>query len=439
MKKYFYRLLVRYFSFYVRPADTFIEVNPSDDFVYKNLSAQKKGICNLSVENKNTPVGEPASVNSSIENPDYIILNGNIHYERDVQSFLKAVHSLCIPETRVLMTYYSSLWKPLLALASFLGIRRKTPEKNWIAHEDIENFLLLANFQLVSRQSRCLIPVWLPVLSNFINTYLSHLPFFNSFNMFHIAVVRPLFKDRYKKRPSVSVIVPARNEELNIKKIVQRLPRISDDDELIFVEGNSKDGTWEKIKEVQERFGSERQIVVAQQEGKGKGDAVRKGFSIATKDVLMILDADMTVAPEELPKFYEALVSDGGEFINGSRLVYPMEKRAMRFMNMIGNKFFALAFSYVLGQRFKDTLCGTKVLSRKNYLKLAQNRSFFGEFDPFGDFDLLFGASRLGLKIVELPIIYREREHGTTNISRWRHGFILLRMLLFAVRKIKLY
>ena len=214
---------------------------------------------------------------------------------------------------------------------------------------------------------------------------------------------------------------------------------MGDDDEIIFVEGNSKDRTWEKIKEIKERYSHERQIIITRQDGKGKGDAVRKGFSLATKDILMILDADMTVPPEELPKFYNAIINDNGEFINGSRLVYPMEKKAMRFINMIGNKFFASAFSYILGQRFKDTLCGTKVLSKTNYEKIVKNRSFFGNFDPFGDFDLLFGASRLGLKIVELPITYREREYGKTNIARWRHGFILFKMLIFAIRKIKLF
>jgi hypothetical protein len=109
----------------------------------------------------------------------------------------------------------------------------------------------------------------------------------------------------------------------------------------------------------------------------------------------------------------------------------------MRFLNIFANKFFAVAFSYVLGQRFKDTLCGTKVLSRAYYQRLAGTRDFFGNFDPFGDFDLLFGAARLGLKIVEIPVHYRERMYGTTNIQRWRHGLILLRMLVFAARRMK--
>ena len=236
---------------------------------------------------------------------------------------------------------------------------------------------------------------------------------------------------------SVSIVVAARNEEGNIKNILDRIPKMGPNDELIFVEGNSTDNTWQKIQDLSKEYSSKLNIITAQQSGKGKGDAVRKGFSLASKEILMILDADLTVPPEDLPRFYNAIVSGKGEFINGSRLVYPMEKEAMRFFNLLGNKFFAMAFSYVLGQRFKDTLCGTKVITLKNYQKLEKNRNYFGEFDPFGDFDLIFGAARMGLKIVEVPIIYRERTYGETNISRWKHGVILLAILIFSARKIK--
>jgi glycosyltransferase involved in cell wall biosynthesis len=175
-----------------------------------------------------------------------------------------------------------------------------------------------------------------------------------------------------------------------------------------------------------------------QGDGIGKGDAVRKGFAAATGDVLMILDADLTVPPEDLPKFFEALTSGKGEFINGTRLVYPMERQAMRTLNHLGNKFFSLAFTWLLEQRFRDTLCGTKVLFRRDYERIAANRHYFGDFDPFGDFDLIFGASRLNLRIVEVPVRYRERTYGVTNISRFRHGWLLLRMCLVAFRKLKL-
>lgn len=252
----------------------------------------------------------------------------------------------------------------------------------------------------------------------------------------NILVARPL-QDKKREGLSVSVVVPARNEEGNIENIVKRLPKMGPDDELIFVEGNSTDGTWAKIEEMRKKYDGQVNIKSVRQDGKGKGDAVRKGFDLASKDILMILDADITVAPEDLPAFYAAMVSGKGEFINGSRLVYPMAEGSMRFFNMLGNKFFATAFSYVLGQRFKDTLCGTKVISKDNYRKLAAYRHYFGDFDPFGDFDLIFGAVRLCLKVTEMPVRYSERTYGTTNIRRWKHGCILLGMLMYASRKIK--
>ncbi|OQY02755.1 MAG: glycosyl transferase, partial [Bacteroidetes bacterium 4572_117] len=238
---------------------------------------------------------------------------------------------------------------------------------------------------------------------------------------------------------STTVVIPARNESGNIENAILRMPDFGKHLEIIFIEGNSTDDTWETIQAIQKKYDGKYDIKIGRQDGKGKGDAVRKGYDMATGDILMILDADLTVPPEELPKFYKALVSGKGEFINGSRLVYPMDKNAMRPLNIMGNKFFSMAFSWILEQAIKDTLCGTKVMFRKDYERLAQNRAFFGDFDPFGDFDLIFGAYKLNLKIIDLPITYRERTYGDTNISRFRHGFILLRMMFFAIGKIKFW
>ncbi|MGH7846105.1 MAG: glycosyltransferase family 2 protein, partial [Candidatus Binatia bacterium] len=238
------------------------------------------------------------------------------------------------------------------------------------------------------------------------------------------------------KPSSVSVIIPARNEAGNIAEIFARTPSMGQQTELVFVEGHSRDNTYDAIKAAIAAH-PERCCQLLRQSGKGKGDAVRLGFARASGEVLMILDADLTVAPEDLPRFYEALRSGKGEFINGVRLIYPMEKQAMRFLNLLGNKFFSLAFSWLLGQAIKDTLCGTKVLWKRDYEALAVNRAYFGDFDPFGDFDLLFGAVKLNLKIIDLPIRYRERTYGTTNIQRWKHGWLLLKMAIFAAKRLK--
>ena len=436
MRNYFYSLQRKYLSLFVRPDDLVIEVDPASPLLVNQMPGGKVAFRSLA---DGAPSGDFKSENihswdqlQAFE-PDYLVAGGLLHYEQDIQSLFSDLHKRCNPGTRLIVTYYSGLWRPLVRLSSWLGWREKAPEMNWLAHEDVVNLLRLEGFELVWRDSKILLPLYIPIVSNFVNRYLAPLPMLKNLCMVNFAVAMPVKTQASQPVPSVSIVVPARNEAGNINSIVERIPQMGPNDEIIFVEGNSTDHTWQAIQDAQLKYGADRRILIAQQDGKGKGDAVRKGFSLATQDILMILDADMTVPPEDLPKFYRAIKDNKGEFINGTRLVYPMEKKAMRFFNLLGNKFFATAFSWVLGQR----LCGTKVISRENYRKLASNRAYFGDFDPFGDFDLIFGAARMGLKIVELPIRYRERLYGETNISRWRHGAILLAMLAFAARRIK--
>jgi Glycosyl transferase family 2 len=429
LRVYFHALLARYISLYVQPSDSVVEVDPiSSDLMAHFPQAQT---VLLRRETLSTRMESSPAIRA-----DYVILNGILHYERDIQSYLRRLRQSVSDQCRLIVVYYSSLWRPLIRVATALKLRTKTAEDNWLAHSDIENLFYLSDFEVVKIEQKILIPVRIPVLSNFVNRYLAPLPGFRMLCVANVLIARPISMPR-TDRPSVSVVIPARNEAGNIEQAVTRTPVMGPSDELIFVEGGSSDGTWETILKIQRLYGDTRKIIAIKQDGKGKGDAVRRGFAQASNEVLMILDADLTVPPEDLPKFYEAYVSRKGEFVNGSRLVYPMDKKAMRFINLLGNKFFASAFSFVLGERFKDTLCGTKVLSNTNYKRLSRNRSYFGDFDPFGDFDLLFGAARMGLRIVEVPISYRERTYGTTNISRWRHGFILLAMLFFASRRLK--
>ena len=369
---------------------------------------------------------------------DVIILSDFLNDLWDIQHIFKQLAKLSNQDTRIIMNLFSRLWELPLLMTQSLGLSTRTLPQNWLTVEDICNMLSLTGFELVSHWQEVLWPVDTPFLADVMNRFLVKIWPFKMFALsnFIIARARP-DKGDVEKEPVVSVIVPARNEEGNIDEIFERVPEMGGGTELIFVEGNSKDATYETIERAI-RNHPERTCKVFRQTGKGKGDAVRMGFQHASGDFLMILDADMTVPPEDLPRFYEAILSGKGEFINGVRLVYPMEKQAMRYLNLLGNKFFSLAFSYLLGQPIKDTLCGTKVLSRTNYDKIAKNRAYFGDFDPFGDFDLLFGAAKLNLKIVEVPVRYRERKYGETNIDRWRHGFLLLKMTLFALKKIKL-
>jgi SAM-dependent methyltransferase len=375
---------------------------------------------------------------SAVTGPfDYIIFSDLIDDLWDVQSFMEQLHRLCTPSTRIVFNVYSHLWSLPLRLAQKLGLATPMLPQNWLTHEDISGLLHLSGFDLVSHRTDILFPLNVPVIAPFCNRYLSKFMPFSLFNLTHIFVARHVQAVPVKESsPKVSVIVPARNEAGNIAQILDRIPPMGSAVEVVFVEGGSSDGTYEVIETEINRH-PEIDSRVFKQVGNGKGDAVRLGFERATGDILMILDADLTVAPEDLDKFYRALVEDKGEFINGVRLVYPMHDKAMRFFNLVGNKFFSMAFTWLLDQKVKDTLCGTKSLWKRDYLRLAAQRSYFGEFDPFGDFDLLFGASRLNLKIVDLPVRYGNRTYGSTNISRWTHGWLLLRMLFFAARRLK--
>jgi hypothetical protein len=436
LRRYLYRLIATYIAFFTHRNARLLEVGPQSRLL-KDALGRRHVVAYRPAPDAGYTDAEVVETfdDAARVRPDRVILNGTLHFERDIQACLEEVHRLCSPSTRVLIVYYSGLWKPLFDLARAVGLQTKGPEDNWVAPSDVANLLALSNFELVTSERRILLPIWIPLLSDVVNRWLAPLPILSSFALLHVAVARPR-KPEWAEPPSVSVVVPARNEAGNIRGLVERVPRMGPSDEIIFVEGHSTDDTWEAMQEVAARF-PERAITCLRQPGRGKGDAVRLGFAAASREILMILDADLTVPPEDLPKFYRARVAGIGEFVNGTRLVYPMEAGAMYFANMIGNKFFALAFSFLLGQSFKDTLCGTKVIDKASYEQLASDRAYFGEFDPFGDFDLLFGAQRLGLRIVELPIRYRERTYGTTNIQRWRHGLLLLRMTLFAARRVK--
>jgi len=308
--------------------------------------------------------------------------------------------------------------------------------QNWLTIYDIRNLLSLSGFEILHDWSEIVIPLAVPG-ANVFNRFFAKITPFRLLALTNFVVGRPAGK-RIDALPTCSVVVAARNEEGHIEELFDRIPELGPKTEIIFVEGNSQDDTYGAIERAIPAH-PERNCRLLKQPGKGKGDAVRTGFAAATGDILMILDADMTVLPEDLPRFYAAIASGKGEFINGVRLVYPMEDEAMRFFNLIGNKFFAAAFSWILGQPIRDTLCGTKVIWRKDYEHLASNRAYFGDFDPFGDFDLLFGAAKLNLKILEVPIRYHSRRYGETNISRWSHGVLLLKMVIFAARRIKFF
>ena len=444
MGRWYHQRLLEVYHFHVSPNQSVLEVGCAEGQLLASLKPARGVGVDFSEEmigraQKQYPQlefiqGDAHDLSEIKEKFDVIILSELVNDLWDVQRVFEQLKPLCTSHTRIILNFSSRLWQIPLSLARRLNLAGPMLYQNWLTREDIKTLLRLASLETVRITQEVLWP--LP-LGGFANRFLVRLwPFEEmALSNFLIALLARPALDRMEQ-PTVSVIVPARNESGNIKAIFERTPQMGDGTELVFVEGHSKDDTYTAI---------EREIaahpsipsMLLRQTGIGKADAVRLGFANAKGDVLMILDADLTVPPEDLPRFYEALVSGKGEFINGVRLVYPMEKEAMRPLNFLGNKFFSLAFSWILGQPIKDTLCGTKVFWKRDYEQIAANRSYFGDFDPFGDYDLIFGAAKLNRKIVDLPIRYRERTYGSTNISRWSHGLLLLRMVAFAARRIK--
>ena len=368
---------------------------------------------------------------------DYVVLSDLVNDLWDVQQVFQQLQHVARCDTRVIMNLYSHLWELPLAAAKRIGLATPVLDQNWLTVHDIRGLLALTGFEVVRSWQELLCPLPVPAVEPLANRVVVKSWPFSLAAMTNFIAARPAHDVKPPPaRPSVSVVVPARNEAGNIENVFRRLPAMGSRTEIVFVEGHSVDDTYGTIERAIAAH-PERQCMLLRQTGEGKANAVREGVARATGDILMILDADLTVAPEDLPRFYEAISSGRGEFISGVRLVYPMEAQAMRFFNLLGNKFFGLLFSWLLGQPIKDTLCGTKVVWRRDYDRIVEGRAYFGDFDPFGDFELLFGGAKLMRRIVEVPIRYRQRIYGDTNIHRWKHGWLLLKMSAFAARRLK--
>ena len=377
--------------------------------------------------------------NAVDEKFDAIVLDYLSGYLQDIHEGFSNLRKSCHARTRLYILSFNNLYGPLLFIAKRLGLATKQPESNWLSKTDLCNILELNGFEVLLKTTEQILPFRIPLISPFFNRFLVRLPLFRQFGISNFIVARPIAKPKLEGKVTCSVVVPARNESGNIRAALERIPVLGKQTEIIFVEGNSSDDTWEIIEKETKAYKGPHLIRRLQQPGKGKWDAVFAGFSVAKGDVLVIQDADLTAPPEDLPKFYEAIADGQAEFANGCRLVYPMESEAMRFLNLLGNKFFAVALSFVLDQDFKDSLCGTKMMLRSDYERLLKRIQVLGDFDPFGDFNLLFGSAMLDLKIRDILVRYKDRAYGATNISRFRHGWILLKMTVFGLRKIKFF
>ena len=368
---------------------------------------------------------------------DVIILSDLVNDLWDVQAALETAARAADPHTRLILNFYSRVWEPVLWVAARLGLANSLLPQNWLTLEEMNGLLELTGFEVVRTWREVLLPVGVPGIHQAANKVLVRF-----WPLYHLALTNFMLarprRSRWaqKTEPQVSVVVPVRNEAGNIAALFRRMPELGRGTEMIFVEGHSTDGSYEAIQgEIETSSG--RHCSLYRQPGVGKGDAVRYGLAQANGEILMIMDADLSVPPESLLRFYQAVLAGAGELVNGVRLTYPVEGEAMRFLNLIGNKLFSLVLTWMIGQPIKDTLCGTKTLWKSDYLRIMANRKNISESDPFGDFDLIFGAAKLNLKILDLPIRYQPRTYGKTNISRWQHGWLLLKMTVVAARRIR--
>lgn len=376
---------------------------------------------------------EKLCINNSF---DYILFN-NLEDTVDIVNSFRSLKKMCIRHTRLILYTYNDLWKPILKLAERCGIKWKTHDPNWLSEYDLRNALHLAGFEWLKTYRIILLPIPIPIVSYFFNRLVARLPGAERLCLINVLVARQSPKPIAPEDVSISVIIPCKNEKGNIRSTVERMPDMGKYLELIFCDDNSTDGTADKIIECKKIYPN-KNIKLIHGPGICKAENVLEGFRAATCEVLMILDGDLTIMPEELPQFLLALVEGKGELINGSRFIYPFSRSAMKFGNFLGNKLFSMFFSFMLDQRIKDTLCGTKVFWRSDWENMEKLHGTWGIKDIWGDYELLFAAAKLNLRIVDLPVHYQERIYGTTKmVNVFWNAWNFFSFYLFGLIKLK--
>lgn len=364
---------------------------------------------------------------------EYVVMSNLVGYSEDIWQVFRELAKVSNRRTQIIITNYNYLWQPFMAIAEKLKVKMPDKIQNWLPQEFIKQFLYLAGFEVVKSGKYLHSPLNLGILGKIINIVLSNIPILDRFALIEYIIARPVFfgAEKHKEIP-ISIIIPTHNEAGNIKHIVDNMPQIGSKMEMVFVDLPGEDATEDVIKQmIKENKGKILLKYVKQREKTGKIGALRQGILEANGEIIIIYDADATVPPEDLEKVYLALIERKADFINGTRLVYPTEKGAMRFANHLGNTFFAKLFTWSLGQHFTDTLCGTKGFWRQDFMDFEKSKTGYDNFDLFGDFYLLLSAYRKNLRIAEVPVRYKTRRYGDTKMNRLKNGFRFFVMYLY--------
>ena len=347
----------------------------------------------------------------------------------DFIKFFNRLYKESNKKSKIILTTINSSWKPIIYIAKKMRLTSLKVSDGWISLNQLENIANLTNFVVLEKGYRTLIPKYIPFLSDIINSLFLKVPIIKRVGILQYIVL--LKSDPPKKSNlSCSIVVPCFNEEGNVEDCIKKCPKVGKFTELIIVDDGSSDKTYQIAQGLLKKYPFVR--VISYKPNRGKAHAVERGFSSAKGDIIMVWDADRTVPENELYLFYDALATGKARFANGTRLLYPMEDQAMKWLNLVGNKIFSLIFSWILSTPISDTLCGTKALFKKDYKKIKMGN------EPWGDFDLLFGASDLGLKIIEIPVHYRKRVAGESKMKVFKHGLMLAKMAFIGAFRLKL-
>lgn len=370
-----------------------------------------------------------SDIDSQIENIekkfDVIVVTDVLEIYSDIYLFLEKLNNLLEDNGKLILSSVNTRWGNLLKIAELLGLKSKTNNFSYIHLNKIEKISNGAGYDLIETITRQFIPFKFLYLGNIINKILELLLFYFKFGVKTYIVLRKI--SIREKSLSKTIIIPAKNEEGNLEELVSRIPKF-ENCEIIFSIGESSDRTLEVSKKIIDK-NSDFNIKLIEQSKNGKANAVWEAIALSSGDVLAILDSDLSVDPETLKDFFKIIESNSADFVNGTRLVYEMEKGSMRIINKLGNRVFQYLIGKIINEDLTDSLCGTKVFKKDLIKKIFWWQDNFNLKDPFGDFDLIFAASYTGQKILEYPIHYRTRKYGTTQISRFRDGFKLVKYL----------